>query len=486
MNGNATGTNNGSSWENAFTDLQNALSASEENDQIWIAAGTYYPGQTSASRSTSFLVNKGVEIYGGFQGSEVNLSERNIEEHPTILSGDLNQDDVIDDFKANRTDNVWSVMKVKTPHIPIIDGINFEGGHADGNDELVEASSGGGLFLYAPASIRNCSFSQNYSEERGGALFLMDSLAFKKQGLVDGQIDLEVENCKFKNNFSKDGGAINFQLKTGKVSSIVIKNSDFFENTSEDFGGGVNIASYIEDATVKIDSCMFYKNNSFEEAGGAIFELYGKGNVVTVQNSTFEDNSAKLAAGGIFLYNNRVSSNNLYTVDNSFFKNNSTIDASKMEAGGGAIYIVSQGDYNASVVKNSDFTKNRTNGHGGAIAIRVKDRGDKKRIEINNCQIVDNVSNNGGGIYYSSYGRQDSLLVKQTKFIRNSSSVTHNGYVSKGGAMEIFIVVVAIIAVLCWMVVFFEIIKLSVAMVVDWLLCHTDLDPLLLFLILRS
>jgi hypothetical protein len=39
VNLNATGASNESSWENAFTDLQNALSVAEENDQIWIAAG---------------------------------------------------------------------------------------------------------------------------------------------------------------------------------------------------------------------------------------------------------------------------------------------------------------------------------------------------------------------------------------------------------------------------------------------------------------
>lgn len=436
----AKGANNGSSWENAFTDLQNALAAAKESDQIWIASGTYYPGQTGASRSTTFLLTKGVEIYGGFQGSEINLSERNSTKHPTTLSGDLNRDDIIDNFNENRTDNVWSLMQVKnkTAHIPIIDGIIFIGGHADGNDELIEASSGGGLFLYGPASIKNCSFYQNYSEERGGALFLMDALATEKSGLEDNQIDLEIENCTFNNNFSKDGGAVNFQLKTVKVSSIVIRNSDFFENTSEDFGGGLNIASYIEDATIKIDSCKFYKNNSFEEAGGVIFEFYGKRNEVTVQNSMFDSNTAKLAAGAIFLYNNRISSSNTYNLDNCSFINNSTSDGPNRENGGGAIYLVSQGDQNSTNINNSIFSKNSTNGHGGAIAIRAKKRGVQKRIEINNCQIVDNFSNNGGGIYYKSSGIQDSLIIKQTKFIRNILTTTHDGYISQGGAMDIF------------------------------------------------
>lgn len=94
VNLNATGANNGSYWENAFTVLQYALDASNGNEQIWIAAGTYYPGKYGDQKTTAFLVNKGVEVYDGFQGSEINLSERNITEHLKNLSGDLNRSEL--------------------------------------------------------------------------------------------------------------------------------------------------------------------------------------------------------------------------------------------------------------------------------------------------------------------------------------------------------------------------------------------------------
>lgn len=43
----ATGLHDGSSWQDAFTDLQDAIAVTFPGDEIWVAQGTYYPSARS-------------------------------------------------------------------------------------------------------------------------------------------------------------------------------------------------------------------------------------------------------------------------------------------------------------------------------------------------------------------------------------------------------------------------------------------------------
>jgi hypothetical protein len=85
----ASGVNDGTSWENAYTDLQQALSA-VVSGEIWGAAGSYEPG---ATRADTFQLKNNVALYGGFDGTEDTLDQRDPSIHQTILNGDLLGDD---------------------------------------------------------------------------------------------------------------------------------------------------------------------------------------------------------------------------------------------------------------------------------------------------------------------------------------------------------------------------------------------------------
>ncbi|MBL7943471.1 MAG: hypothetical protein JNM00_11920, partial [Flavobacteriales bacterium] len=84
----ATGNNDGTSWANAYTSLKTAIAASDPSLQIWVAEGLYKP-TTTTDRNQSFVIGEGVNLMGGFAGTETDPGQRNITAHPSILSGGI-------------------------------------------------------------------------------------------------------------------------------------------------------------------------------------------------------------------------------------------------------------------------------------------------------------------------------------------------------------------------------------------------------------
>src|SRR5690606_18002956 len=70
---NAGGSQTGKSWQNAFTELRDALAAVIPGQEIWVATETYTPTDTG-DRTRSFTLKSNVALYGGFIGNETSLS----------------------------------------------------------------------------------------------------------------------------------------------------------------------------------------------------------------------------------------------------------------------------------------------------------------------------------------------------------------------------------------------------------------------------
>ena len=64
----AIGEDNGSTWQDAFTDLQEALALASPGYEIWVAEGIYKP-TSGIDRAISFQLQEGVAVYGGFDPS---------------------------------------------------------------------------------------------------------------------------------------------------------------------------------------------------------------------------------------------------------------------------------------------------------------------------------------------------------------------------------------------------------------------------------
>ena len=74
------GSNNGSSWANAYTNLNTALTSA--TGEFWIAEGTYTVPSASGAE-----LNSTNELYGGFAGTESSRSERNWTNYVVYLDG---------------------------------------------------------------------------------------------------------------------------------------------------------------------------------------------------------------------------------------------------------------------------------------------------------------------------------------------------------------------------------------------------------------
>ncbi len=83
----------GTSWQDAFQDLQDALAVAQSGDEIWVAKGVYKPDRGTGDRSATFQLVNGVGLYGGFAGWETKREQRDWVNNETILSGDLIGDD---------------------------------------------------------------------------------------------------------------------------------------------------------------------------------------------------------------------------------------------------------------------------------------------------------------------------------------------------------------------------------------------------------
>ncbi|MBK9256195.1 MAG: hypothetical protein IPM42_11965 [Saprospiraceae bacterium] len=256
VNVNATGLNNGSSWDDAFTGLNSALvSTCPDITQIWVAAGTYKPTaypqsctNCNSTRDYAFLLREGISVYGGFNGTETLLEERNINTHVTILSGDIgNQNDA--------SDNVYHVAIAafaNTTSTAGIDGFTIRDGNANGgnlrniNNQAVFRNEGGAFYATGgTVSFLNNTVTQN-NANNGGGIFIHSgqnnisnntvelNTASQGAGLFIHGGNNKLINNKVSTNVASLGGG--YYLRTG-INNII--NNTIAGNSAGFQGGGI-------------------------------------------------------------------------------------------------------------------------------------------------------------------------------------------------------------------------------------------------------
>ena len=313
------GTGNGSSWQNASGNLRTVLANANKNAQIWVAQGTYYPTQcgncTETERRLSFEIPDSVAVYGGFNGTESTLAQRNWQQNVTILNGDIDRDGDIakNAYHVIYTHNVGAQT--------ILDGFTVTGGNANNAAIVGERyTSGGGLYndgrvtgTRGNPSVSNCIFNKNQANGFGGAVY---------NGAGYGGIcTASFKNCQFTNNYSvQEGGAVNNSGEVGGNCNPFFDFCLFTNNRSGAAGGAVfsNAVSGTSQAVYR--NCQFVLNQA-DTYGGGIYNQGKQGNCSpTIIGCLFWKNTA-LSAAGVYCLGSEGGNSNPYIANCIFYKN---------------------------------------------------------------------------------------------------------------------------------------------------------------------
>ncbi|MFH1742374.1 MAG: right-handed parallel beta-helix repeat-containing protein [bacterium] len=203
----------GSSWENAFPTINQALRVMWESGEVWVAAGRY---------NEHVGMEYQIALYAGFAGSETKLDQR--------------------DWKANRS---------------IIDTTGFPMSAVSGEDEaildgfIVTNGLNGVYCMNACPTIRNCKITENHAEF-GGGLRCEYSSPY-------------ISNCEvsFNHSIYQSGGVYLIH------SSPTIENCTIIGNRSDDRFSGIQGEWY---SSPSLLNCVITGNYSKVEGSGVCFE----------------------------------------------------------------------------------------------------------------------------------------------------------------------------------------------------------------------
>ena len=349
VDGDASGNGTGDSWSNAFVNLQAALAAATQGDEIWVAEGTYMPTD-GTDREASFEVTGGVSLYGGFRGVETSLDDRDWTNHPSVLSGDIGSTGV-------STDNCFHVMR--TVGGLMLNGFVIQEGYAD--EWGLDTGRGGGLLVSSgdvPTMIANCRFANNYALENGSALCFANAIT--------------LDNCRFHGNRSVTGG--------GAVSSQGLPLTPTWSTSAASHTANGSYRRAAGPGMLQIRFCSFEANSG--GTGGAV----SHSGDTEIYKSVFAGNTGGSQGGALSLAGELV----LATCDSCVFVTN------RSEYWGGAVHY--QGHGGKLELINSVFVGNACNGNpapgigdGGAVCVRDGD------LEFLNCTFTGNHADHGRG-----------------------------------------------------------------------------------------
>ena len=279
------GTGDGSSWGNASGDLQkmiDELAAVDASGEVWVAAGEYRPTTQiidGVQYAASFRMRDGINVYGGFAGTETSKAEREKGDMPWIYTNEtilLGAD--YENGTATWANNQWNVTSSSRhvvwfapmsgeedfKSVTVLDGVTIKGGAANGGEGLTDFATdkGGGVYMGLNAILQNCIVTENTAKGDGGGVYANGDGADASSANAKGG---RVVGCLVYNNSSvEDGGGV-FVKNAGLVLRSMITNN------SATNGAGVYLDKNAENHPEYLILSTSVVSNNTATGNGAVY-----------------------------------------------------------------------------------------------------------------------------------------------------------------------------------------------------------------------
>jgi hypothetical protein len=269
----ASGAESGLNWDNAFTDLQDALAMARQRRcvqpyAIYVAQGTYYPGE---SAEDTFQIPQGVFVYGGFPAGGCPFNQRNPKKYETILTGLFDEDGFPDvDTVVTMGDQTRLEGFTVTSGLYYNiygDGADFSITHCVIKDSFDYGIYAKGGNIAIQWSTINSNFSDGIRHEGDGFMLTVDNcwlLRNGEYGIQSLKSTLIAKNSIVSESDLKEAGLAGIHLYQPTfppvLHNLTISNNKSFGIAFSDDGDVMGDPNYPDYPDVQ--NCIVYYNNS--------------------------------------------------------------------------------------------------------------------------------------------------------------------------------------------------------------------------------
>jgi hypothetical protein len=269
---------NGLSWTNAKATPAAALDGARVGDQVWVARGVYWNSQA--------VVPAGVQLYGGFAGSESSLGQRNWPRNQTILDGG----------------GCVSILRMSAGPPQRVDGFILRRGSRAittdfaspviVNNRIVQNRGAWGAGIVgsgsSPSIVNNLIADNHSVGDGGGILFALDSRPFIGRNIITRNRAQRAEGRSY-------GGGLFFW----RCAEVRLVDNRITRNWSAGDAGGIGFMhdTTLPDLTV---AGNHVEHNVAEGAGGGIFLSWGR--EVDINRNLVRGNVSGVGMAGMHLH----------------------------------------------------------------------------------------------------------------------------------------------------------------------------------------